>query len=161
MIVVADTGPINYLILIGHIDVLSELYHRVLIPVAVQKELLHIRTPQPVRNWITVPPAWCEVHTLPASSDPTLSDLDSGEAEAITLAEQIQADCIVMDESIGRRVAQSHGLQVIGTLGILREAANRNLLDLQDAVRRLQEHRFHVTQQILDEILALPSKSQP
>jgi predicted nucleic acid-binding protein len=46
MIVVADTGPINYLLLIGHIDVLPTLYRRVLIPEAVEKELLHDKTPQ-------------------------------------------------------------------------------------------------------------------
>ena len=39
MIVIADTSPINYLILIGEIEVLSALYGRVLIPPSVREEL--------------------------------------------------------------------------------------------------------------------------
>jgi predicted nucleic acid-binding protein len=43
MIVIADTGPINYLILIGEIDVLPALYDRVLISPSVQGELGRMR----------------------------------------------------------------------------------------------------------------------
>jgi predicted nucleic acid-binding protein len=154
MIVVADTGPINYLVLIGNIDVLPALYRRVLVPVAVQRELLHAKTPQAVRDFMTASPEWLEIRSLGTPSDPTLSELDTGEAEAISLAEQVKADRIVIDESLGRRVAESHGLHVIGTLGVLREASNRGLLDLRQAVERLQNNRFHIAQNILDDILS-------
>jgi predicted nucleic acid-binding protein len=39
MVVVADTSPINYLVLIGQIDLLTRLYKRILIPPAVLAEL--------------------------------------------------------------------------------------------------------------------------
>jgi len=48
MIVVADTGPLNYLILLGHIEVLHILYGEVVIPPAVQDELLDPSAPEPV-----------------------------------------------------------------------------------------------------------------
>src|ERR1700674_2013708 len=43
MIVVADTSPINYLILIGEIETLTKMYGRVVIPRAVREELLLVR----------------------------------------------------------------------------------------------------------------------
>jgi len=56
MIVIADTGPINYLVLIGEIDVLPALYNLVLIPPSVHQELGHKRAPEAVRLWIVRPP---------------------------------------------------------------------------------------------------------
>lgn len=44
MIVVADTTPVNYLVLLGHIEVLPALYGRVMIPESVRDELVHART---------------------------------------------------------------------------------------------------------------------
>jgi predicted nucleic acid-binding protein len=49
MIVIADTGPINYLVLIGEIDVLPALYERVVIPPSVHEELGRKRAPEAVR----------------------------------------------------------------------------------------------------------------
>ncbi len=60
MIVVADTSPINYLVLIGHIEILPQLYVRILIPPAVWKELRDAQTPSSVRAWAAQVPAWLE-----------------------------------------------------------------------------------------------------
>ncbi|MGD0911224.1 MAG: hypothetical protein ABR928_04970 [Terracidiphilus sp.] len=56
MIVVADTTPINDLILIREIDILPRLYGRVIIPLSVHEELTNIRTPAGVQAWISQPP---------------------------------------------------------------------------------------------------------
>ncbi len=56
MIVVADTGPINDLILIGHIDILPKLYSNILIPGLVRDELLRAAASDTVRQWIESPP---------------------------------------------------------------------------------------------------------
>ena len=61
MIVIADTTPINYLVLIGKVDILPVLYGRILIPEAVCEELQHDRTPDAVRAWVQKPPAWLEI----------------------------------------------------------------------------------------------------
>jgi predicted nucleic acid-binding protein len=52
MIVVADTSPLNYLILIEEADVLRKLYGRILIPPAVQVELLQPGAPAAVMAWM-------------------------------------------------------------------------------------------------------------
>lgn len=61
MIVVADTTPLNYLILIDQIDILEALYGRILVPHAVQEEMLDPNAPPNVRAWAKDPPHWLEI----------------------------------------------------------------------------------------------------
>lgn len=56
MIVVADTSPINYLLLIKEIDILAQMYGTVVIPRMVREELLRSSAPELVRAWITQAP---------------------------------------------------------------------------------------------------------
>ena len=56
MIVIADTSPLHYLILLDHAEVLQQLYGSVIIPAAVVHELQAQRTPAVVRQWIIDPP---------------------------------------------------------------------------------------------------------
>jgi predicted nucleic acid-binding protein len=83
---VSDTTPLNYLVLIEAIDVLPQMYGRVLIPAAVWDELSQPGTPKPVLKWMAQCPSWLEVTNPRSSPDPTMSHLDEGEANAITLA---------------------------------------------------------------------------
>ena len=107
MIIVADTSPINYLILIGEIDVLEALYIRVLIPPAVKEELTWARAPEAVRVWIEQSPDWIEVRAPSGLADSHLAQLDPGERDAILLAEELHADQIIIDESRGRQVGRA------------------------------------------------------
>jgi hypothetical protein len=59
-LVIADTSPINYLLLIGHIDILPALFEKVILPAAVWEELKHPKAPAAVRNWVGNPPLWVE-----------------------------------------------------------------------------------------------------
>ena len=65
MTVVADTSPLNYLVLIDTIDVLPQLFGRVLIPEAVALELRRPRTPPEVASWLTAQPAWLVIQAPP------------------------------------------------------------------------------------------------
>jgi predicted nucleic acid-binding protein len=153
MIVVADTSPLNYLILIDQIRILSQMYGRIAIPTAVQDEMLRQEAPPQVREWAANPPEWVEIHR-PQTAVPFFDkDLDIGESEAISLALQLKAPIIIIDETVGRREAQAHGLRVIGTLGILRDAHALNLLDLKTAIERLKTTSFRIPAAILPELL--------
>jgi len=85
MIVVADTSPLNYLVLIEEIDLLPTLFGTVLIPQAVFQELQHPRTSQQVKDWIMHPPAWLELRTVTSTPSAAIMILDPGEREAITV----------------------------------------------------------------------------
>ena len=86
MIVVCDTSPICYLLLIGEIQLLPQLYGKVLIPQVIQNELADERSPSVVKAWISQPPEWLVIQTVDVVSDGDLDNLDSGERDAIMLA---------------------------------------------------------------------------
>jgi predicted nucleic acid-binding protein len=152
MIVVADTSPLNYLILIEQVQVLEVLYGQVIIPPAVQDELLSAGASTQVRKWMASPPAWLEVRSpLPVFRDSVT--LGAGEGDAIALAEQLGADRIIMDETLGRGEAMRRGLKIIGTLGVLRDAHRAGLLDLGRAIERLRATSFRASPQVLQATL--------
>ena len=150
MVVVADTSPINYLVLIGQIDLLARLYARILIPPAVLAELKHPLAPQPVRNWADNAPLWLEV--LSPRSSLILPKLDLGETEAIALATEVNAEVVLIDEQAGRQEALRRGLKVAGTLSVLDEAGEAGLVIFDDAVAELRKTSFRVSQAVLSEI---------
>jgi predicted nucleic acid-binding protein len=144
MIVVADTSPINYLILIEAADVLQGLYSSVVVPNAVVQELLDARAPIAVRDWISNPPAWLKRHPDPPG-DPTLAYLGKGQSAALTLAQILAADKLLIDERAGRVEAERRHLPATGLLGVLADAHVAGLLSLKEALRRLRatSFRFH------------------
>jgi len=155
-LVIADTGPINYLVLIGQIDLLPTLFQNVILPSAVQRELDDGETPPSVRDWIASPPVWVEVKEAPIRdlNDDSLDGLDQGERAAIALAVAINADLLLMDDRDGVAVARSKGFAVTGRLGVLNLAARRRLVNLNDSFARLKRTNFRYRQEIMDAILA-------
>jgi len=136
MIVVSDTSPLRYLILVGYVEVLPRLFDRVVAPPAVMFELSRSQTPEPVRLWATSPPQWLEVkvpaHVL------EVSGLGTGEREAISLARELQAESVLIDDRDAAKVAKTQGFAVLGTLVVLDEAASRGFItDLPEAIERL------------------------
>ncbi len=55
-VVIADTGPLHYMILIGHVEILPALFERLFIPSALRNELMHLEAPLIIRQWISQPP---------------------------------------------------------------------------------------------------------
>lgn len=142
-LVIADTGPVNYLVLIGHIDLLPALFEKVILPSAVHAELTNRKAPSAVRDWIAYPPAWLEIFDdRSLSFDPSLEALDDGEKSAISLAASLHADLLLMDDREGVAAARSKGLRVTGTLGVLDVAAAMSLVDFAQAVKKLERTSF-------------------
>ncbi len=158
MIVVADTSPLNDLVLLGHIEILAKIYAEIVIPQTVLDELQDIDAPEEVRAWFSAPPAWLQVCTLIFRQDPLMERLDRGEQDAILLAESVKAERLIIDDLEGRREAVHRGLQVIGTLGLLAEGARRNFLDLPQALADLHATNFHVSPELIEVLLANDAK---
>lgn len=153
MIVVADTSPLNYLVLIGHVEVLPYFYQRILVPPSVWEELQDANTPEMVRAWMAQHPAWLERHPLNSPPDSSLNFLDRGEREAIALALECGADRLIADETLAREEAKRRNVSVIGTLGILRNAARAGLLALPEALSKLQQTNFYVAPELIRSLL--------
>jgi hypothetical protein len=76
MIVVSDTSPISYLVLIELQDLLPKLFDRILIPEALHSELRSDAAPDPIKRFLAEGPDWLEVRPSP-EIDPALRQLDS------------------------------------------------------------------------------------
>ena len=150
-LVIADTGPINYLILIGHVDLLPRLFERVALPRAMERELYDMDAPDMVRRWIVSPPPWLEIHEI--GGLPRLPGLDEGETAAIALAESLHAELLLIDERNGYRAAKGRGLRVTGTLGVLDMAADHALLDFAGAIQKLRDTNFRRPEALLGTLL--------
>jgi predicted nucleic acid-binding protein len=83
MVVIGDTSPLNYLILIEADGVLPQLYGEVVVPRAVIGELRHADAPPAVVQWISQPPGWLKIVEVSASVDEALNELGAGERDAI------------------------------------------------------------------------------
>jgi predicted nucleic acid-binding protein len=153
MIVVADSGPIHYLVLIGDINVLLPLFDRVLIPEAVHSELNQPATPAVVRQWVTNLPQWAEIHQVQPASEGSLQKLGPGEQEAILLARQIAAEYLLIDDARGRFLAETQRVRTIGTLGILRSAATNGLLNFRRSFDKLTGTNFRISSSLRKQIL--------
>jgi predicted nucleic acid-binding protein len=157
MIVVSNTSPISNLAAIGQLDLLPQLYGTIIIPPAVYQELINSGDADPATlavqtlDWIQTQPVSDRVllETLQ-------SNLDPGEAEAIALAVEINADRLIIDERRGRNEAIRLGLPVTGLLGIVLAAKQQGLIPLvQPILDDLRANSFWIRDALYAEVLRL------
>ena len=151
MIVVSNTSPLNYLVLIDAQDVLPALYKQVLIPTQVADELRAPGTPENVRNWFNGAPPWLEVGQAPDHSVPR--NIHAGEAAAIALARSVNASLLLIDDQLAHEYATKERLRVTRTLGVLRDAALHGIVDLRVAFSKLSQTNFRAPSHLYNDIL--------
>ena len=153
MIVVSNTSPLSYLVVIDRVELLSRLFGGIVIPETVCNELASPKAPQVVQQWIAAAPVWLAIEVISECSDLELQKLDAGERAAILLAERLNTDLILLDDLAARHLAASRGLSITGTLGILDRAATENWIDFAVVVARLQQTNFRASTAIVQELL--------
>lgn len=158
MIVVSNTSPINNLAKIGQLDLIRQIYGTIIIPNGVYRELTLPEFPVAGANEVQIFD-WISVREVSDRStvDALQRELDIGEAEAIALALELNADRVLIDELQGRLVAGRLGLKYVGILGILVEAKSQGIISLVkpllDAL--VDESGFWVSRTMYDRILQL------
>jgi predicted nucleic acid-binding protein len=143
VIVVSDTSPLNYLVLIDVVDVLRSIFTQVYIPPSVIIELTRSKTPELVRRWADSPPDWLTV-VAPSDRLPSTASLGEGEADALSLAKELHIVDVLIDDRRGRKIAIREGLVPLPTLAILERAAADNLLDLRLTLDKLKRTNMRV-----------------
>ena len=149
MIVVSDTSPLTALLSVGEEEILPRLFGQVVVPNAVRDELMRAHAALP--DWLLVREVEDSAAALRLSSL-----LDGGEAEAIELAIELQADLLLIDERKGRRLAAAEGVPVIGLLGVVVLAKRNGLIPSARAlVFELQDRAgFYLSGGLVDRALA-------
>jgi predicted nucleic acid-binding protein len=153
MIIISDTTPLRYLIEIEAVHLLEVLFGKVIIPQEVAQGLQGTNTPQKIKDWMHSYPDWLEVRAVDASRYVPTIEIHAGERAAISLALELVADGILIDDKDARAEAQRAGLNIIPTLVILELAAKRGLIDLPTVMAELRKTSFRLSQKLYDEII--------
>jgi uncharacterized protein len=146
LVVVTNNTPVSNLVRIGQLPLLGLLFGRVLVPQQVVDEL--DRGQHVLGAWREAPGADALIAVAPLDG-PFLRQLhvrlDAGEAAAIALAVERGADLLLIDEVPGRKMAHRHGLQVMGTLGVLLGGKRQgHLREIRSWMEALDRQGFHI-----------------
>ena len=153
---ISNTSPLLYLYRIGKIELLPQLFDKILTVPAVVAELEIGRekgyaVPQATEyTWLKI------VSPNQMPSEWLASDLGKGELETMALALEHQEKIVLLDDALARRISQMAGLEVWGTLRVLVEAKKRDMItEMSPVVNELIDSGVWISEEIRRRILAL------
>jgi predicted nucleic acid-binding protein len=152
MIIVSDTTALSNLIQLNKLELLKKIFSEIIIPEMVYEELKQTFDMDEIarqNNWIQIRSNFKIPEQLKS-----FQNLDKGELEAISLAIELNADKIIIDEMYGRIVAQKLGFEIIGTVGVLLKAKENSLIDsLKIELDKLIEIGFWMSEELYSNAL--------
>ena len=156
MIAVFNSSPLIFLSKLNVVDQSLELFSKVMIPSYVKKEILQkedisfekLKVLLKANNVIVV-----QAKNL-RMVEALFRKLGKGESEAIVLAIEQSAHLVILDDHVARVEATRIGLNVKGTLGIIRRLMDLDVIqyELDQLYRDLSEIKFRVKRGIFDGI---------
>jgi predicted nucleic acid-binding protein len=157
-LVVCDAGPLIHLDQLACLDLLQG-WGRVLVPSEVWTEATYHRPSLTISNLANVQVR--QAATVPPS--PRLIvvsdsfDLDAGERAALALIESTTAHMFFCDDAAARLAAESLGIAVHGTIGILVRSirvGSRTRQEIIDVLRELpHKSSLHISRRLLETVL--------
>lgn len=153
--IVSNTTPIISLLKIGKLPILKDLYKEIFIPQEVFNEIEAGRNKEFYEDLSSLD--WVKIENIQnKKSLAFFLDLDKGEAEAIVLATEIEAELIILDETLGRFHAKHAGLKVTGTVGILLKAKQLGYItELKPLLLELRAKNVWLSDSFIEQILKL------
>jgi uncharacterized protein len=157
MIIVADTTPLSELAKIGELDLLPQVYGKIMIPTEVYQEITTGEHPAARLiksvNWLNI----CSViDSEKVSNLQQITQLDLGESAAIILAEELKATLILIDDLEARKVAISRNLSVTGTLVSLLTAKQLGIINyVKPLLDALINQGTHISSQLYQQVLVI------
>lgn len=151
-IVIVNTSPLLYLHQINHLNLLQALYKNITAPVAVQQELEIGR-----QQGIDVPAIdqipWIQLRQVESISlVPAVIDLGQGETAVIALGLEIHNSLLILDDQLGRRIANLCKLKYTGTIGVLVKAKQTGLIEsVGAALSQLQSKGMWLSDTVIHE----------
>lgn len=156
MKIVTNTTPIISLIKADKLDLLDALFTEVMMPVAVYRELtaskMFVEEANIIDNaqFIKIAPVkdMSLLHSIQSSFG-----LDAGESEAIALANEVNADLLIIDERKGRRVARDFGCKITGTMGVLLFAYKNGMLlssEVMECINKLKAAHIWISNSLVE-----------
>jgi predicted nucleic acid-binding protein len=150
--IVSNSTPLIAFARMGELNLLQQLVRHVFIPEAVWQEVTEAGNrpgAQEIRN-----ASWVEVRPIRAIPPELLYLLDRGEAEAIALAEEIDADELLLDERAARAIATIRGLKIIGSADLLVRAKQQGIITtVRPFLERMQVQGIRYSRRFVEELL--------
>jgi len=156
--IVSNTTPIITLLTISKLELLQQIYGQIIIPKGVYEEIEQGKekpfyTDLSKFEWITI--------KLIKDREPIkyLRDLDKGEAEVIVLANELQADLVIIDERLGREFAEYFNLKVTGTIGVLLKAKELGFIKkIKPLINQMIDSGIWLNKKLIDKILNIANE---
>jgi predicted nucleic acid-binding protein len=151
LLVVADTSPLISLAVIDKLEILDDLFEKIVIPEVVWQELIKYV------DILSIPQVKKYQNRIISIKHATrsIANIDKGESEAIFLFEEIHADQLLIDDHEARKIAESRHIPCLGTLGVLIRAKQKGLLpELRSLfIQLIAKNRFYAVS-LLNDILS-------
>lgn len=158
--IVSNTTPLFSLLIIGKLNLLKEIYGKISVPYAVFEELEQGKQKTYYQDiskiyWINT------VNVKNRESNQLLTDLDKGEAEAIILAKELNADLLILDEKLGRDYAKNLNIKITGTLGVLLKAKEMGLIhSVRELLNILVDKGVWLTPKLIEKVIKLAGEQK-
>lgn len=157
--VIVNTTPIIALADIGHLDLLKKIYGKIIIPLAVWREVLS----EPAKTLVKENNDWILVHEIHDNTQKKMyrARLHDGEVEVMILAQEEQADLVILDDNAAKKTAKYLGLTVTGTLGVLLKAKREGYIDfVKPMIDDLLSAGFFISEQIINYVLEVAGEKR-
>lgn len=155
-LVITNTTPIFYLYRLGYLDLFHELYQKIVVPQAVVDELkageAGGENVPDIRNY-----EWIEIRRVKVPKlIGLITDLGSGEAEALAIAMEEPDSLVIVDDCLARRIAKLQGLEITGTAGVILKAKEKGYVtSVAPLLDKLLELGFWLDKELKDRIIKL------
>ena len=156
--IISNTTPIISLLKIGKLNLLKELYEKVIVPTAVYIEIENGREKPYYQDLTQID--WVEIQEIRnPDSRAYFLDLDDGEAEVLILAKEQNVDLVIMDEIMGRRYAKQLGFNLTGTIGILLKSKENGLIEsIKDLLTELTKKGTWLSPKLISTAIKLSNE---
>ena len=163
MILVLDASAIITLARVGCLNLLRELAEKVYIPEAVYDEVVKSGYGRPGSLEVEQA-AWISKQSVHDQSVVVRleAELGRGEAEAIVLAGELEADFVILDDATARRIAEAEGRKVLGLLVLLIRAKELGIVPvLRPVLNQIVGAGFFIDDALYQSILRRAGEEQP
>ncbi|HEY0553798.1 MAG TPA: DUF3368 domain-containing protein [Thermoanaerobaculia bacterium] len=152
---IVNASPLILLSKIGHIALLSELADELIVPGMVVREVERKRDgEQALVEIASLPDARVEVEVL-VSPEIVAWNLGRGESQVISLAVATPGCRAVLDDLQARRCAQSTGIPLIGTLGVVLRAKRKGVIaEARPVIEHLRRVGLYASDALIEQALA-------
>lgn len=153
--VIVNTTPLLSLGNIEKLNILRQMYGKIIIPKSVYEEVMEKQ--DTASQVLTAAMDWIEVKSIENRADYAMyrSRLHSGEIEVMILAQQVpRADLVILDDMAARKTANYLGIPLTGTIGVLIKAKQRGIITaVMPILEELEANGFFISNKVKQMII--------